>query len=63
MVGKPRDGYIYSQLRLAKARFKYSPRWCVKNEKGLRAKALADKFARAQSYQVAYIGSGSTDRS
>ena len=46
MVGKPRDGYIYSQLRLAKARFKYSLRWCVKNERGLRAKALADKFAR-----------------
>ena len=46
LVGKPRDGYIYRQLRLAKTRFKYSLRWCVRNEKNLRAKSLADKLAK-----------------
>ena len=45
-IGKPRTGYIYDQLRLAKSRFKYSLRWCIRNEKGLRAKSLADKLAR-----------------
>ena len=37
LVGKPRQGYIYSQLGIARSRFKYALR--------LRAKALADKFA------------------
>ena len=46
LIGKPRDGYIYSQLRLAKSRFKYSLRWCIRNEKSLRAKALAEKLAK-----------------
>ena len=45
LVGKPRQGYIYSQLCIAKSRFKYALRFCLKNEKDLRAKALADKFA------------------
>ena len=45
LVGKPRHGYIYSQLCLAKSQFKYALRFCVRNEKDLRAKALADKFA------------------
>ena len=46
IVGKPRDGYIYDQLRLAKSRFKYSLRWCAKNERDLRAKSLADKLLK-----------------
>lgn len=45
LVGKPRQGYIYSQLRIARCQFKYALRFCLKNEKHLRAKALADKFA------------------
>ena len=45
-VGKPRDGYIYiyTQLRLAKSRFKFALRWCVRNENQLRAKSLAEKL-------------------
>ena len=43
-MGKPRDGYIYCQLRLARSRFKYALRHCLRNEKELRAKALADKL-------------------
>ena len=46
IVGKPKTGYIYDQLRLAKARFKYSLRWCIRNDKDLRARNLADKLAR-----------------
>ena len=45
LVGKPRQGYIHSQLCLARSQFKYAVRFCLKNEKDLRAKALADKFA------------------
>ena len=45
LVGKPRHGYIYNQLCIAKSQFKYALRFCLKNEKNLRAKALADKFA------------------
>ena len=45
LLGKPRQGYIYSQLRIARSQFKYALRFCLKNEKDLRAKALADKFA------------------
>ena len=45
LVGKPRQGYMYSQLGIARSRFKYALRFCLKNEKDLRAKALADKFA------------------
>ena len=33
MVGKPRDGYIYSQLRLARSQFKYALRFCLKKMK------------------------------
>lgn len=44
LVGKPRVGYIYDQLQLAKTRFKYALRFCVRNEKALRAKSLADKL-------------------
>ena len=44
VIGKPRAGYIYDQLRIARSRFKYSLRWCIKNEKDLRAKSLADKL-------------------
>ena len=44
IIGKPRQGYIYDQLRIAKSQFKYALRYCLKNEKDLRAKALADKF-------------------
>ena len=46
LVGKPRQGYIYSQLRMARSQFKYALRFCLKNEKELRAKSLADKFAK-----------------
>ena len=46
LVGKPRQGYIYSQLQMARSQFKYALRFCIKNEKDLRAKSLADKFAR-----------------
>lgn len=46
LVGKPRHGYIYDQLRIARAQFKYSLRFCLRNEKDLRAKALAEKFAK-----------------
>ena len=46
LIGKPRQGYIYSQLRIARSQFKYALRFCLKNEKDLRAKALADKFAK-----------------
>ena len=44
LVSKPREGYIYCQLRLARSRFKYALRHCLNNEKELRAKALADKL-------------------
>ena len=44
LVGKPRDGYIYRQLCLARSRFKYALRHCLRHEKELRAKSLADKF-------------------
>ena len=46
LVGKPRQGYIYSQLCIARSRFKYALRFCLKNEKDLRIKALADKFPK-----------------
>ena len=46
LIGKPRDGYIQAQLRIAKAQFKYALRYCLKNENALRAKALADKFVK-----------------
>ena len=45
LVGKPRQGYIYSQLCLARSQFKYALRFCLKHETDPRAKALADKFA------------------
>ena len=45
LAGKPRQGYIYDQLRIARLQFKYALRFCLKNDKQLRAKALADKFA------------------
>ena len=45
LLGKHRQGYIYSQLRIARCQFNYALRFCLKNEKELRAKALADKFA------------------
>ena len=44
LVGKPRQGYIYCQLRLARSRFKYSLRYCLRHEKELRAKSLAEKL-------------------
>ena len=44
LVGKPRDGYIYHQLCLARSRFKYALRYCLRHEKELRAKSLADKL-------------------
>ena len=44
LIGKPRDGYIYRQLCLARSRFKYALRYCLRHEKELRAKSLADKF-------------------
>ena len=46
LVGKPKHGYIYDQLRLAKSRFKYALRFCFRNEKNLRAKSLADKLVK-----------------
>ena len=46
-VGKPKCGYIFDQLRLARSRFKYALRFCLRNEKELRAKSLADKLVRA----------------
>lgn len=46
LVGKPREGYIYRQLCVARCQFKYALRFCLRNEKDLRAKALADKFAK-----------------
>ena len=54
LVGKPRHGYIYSQLRVARAQFKYALRYCLKNEKDLRAKALADKFAKNPCNMVTF---------
>ena len=47
LVGKPRQGYIYCQLRLARSRFKYSLRYCLRHEKELRAKSLAEKFVNS----------------
>ena len=44
LVGRPREGYIFEQLRLAKSRFKYALRFCINNEKSLRAKSLANKL-------------------
>ena len=44
LVGKPREGYIHCQLRLARSRFKYALRKCLSQEKELRAKALADRL-------------------
>ena len=44
LIGKPRGGYIFDQLRLARSRFKLSLRYCLRNEKELRAKSLADKL-------------------
>ena len=38
------DTYIYNQLRLARSRFKYSLRYCLRHEKELRAKSLAEKL-------------------
>ena len=45
LIGKPRQGYIYRQLCITRSQFKYALRFCLNNEKKLRAKALADKFA------------------
>lgn len=54
LVGKPKHGYIYDQLRLAKSRFKYALRFCFRNEKDLRAKSLADKLVRNPCDTVAF---------
>ena len=46
LLGKPQDGYIRLQLRLARARFKYALRFCLRHEKELRAKSLAEKLVQ-----------------
>ena len=43
-VSKPPDGYIYQQLRLARSRFKYALRYCLRHLRELRANSLADKL-------------------
>ena len=53
-VGKPKQGYIFDQMRLARSRFKYSLRYCLRNEKELRAKSLADKLVRTPCSLAAF---------
>ena len=46
LVGKPRHGYIFDQLRVSRSHFKLAVRYCMRHEKELRAKSLADKLVK-----------------
>ena len=55
MIGKPRQGYIYTQMCVARSQFKYALRFCFKkNEQELRAKALADKYVKNPRNMAAF---------